>query len=258
MMADLRDLAQLQSMQVTAWTLVHFLWQGAVLGLGAFLILRIVKPERASTRYGVAVATLALMLVTSAATLLALSRQPIARETITVDTATRASSTDSQERVNSAGGTDLAISARTPVIAGGDLTSPITPEPLGPALLLLILACWSIGVFALSVRLIGGWVMTRQLARSAIAGVSPSIESAARRIAARLHVTRRVAIFESGAVLVPTLIGWMKPIVLLPASALAGLSAEQLEAILAHELAHVRRHDYLINLLQSVVETLLF
>ncbi len=113
-------------------------------------------------------------------------------------------------------------------------------------------------MFALSVRLIGGWVMTRHLARSAIEGVSPSIESAARRIAARLHVTRRVAIFESGAVLVPTLIGWMKPVVLLPASALAGLSAEQLEAILAHELAHVRRHDYLINLLQSVVETLLF
>ncbi len=53
-MLDLRDLAQLQSMQVLAWTLVHFLWQGAVLGLGAFLVLRIVRPERASTRYAVA------------------------------------------------------------------------------------------------------------------------------------------------------------------------------------------------------------
>ena len=50
----------------------------------------------------------------------------------------------------------------------------------------------------------------------------------------------------------------MKPVVLLPAAALSGLSPEQLQAILAHELAHVRRHDYLVNLLQSMVETLLF
>ena len=56
----------------------------------------------------------------------------------------------------------------------------------------------------------------------------------------------------------PTLVGWIKPVVLLPAAALAGLSPEQLQAILAHELAHVRRHDYLVNLLQSMVETLLF
>ena len=50
----------------------------------------------------------------------------------------------------------------------------------------------------------------------------------------------------------------MKPVVLLPASALAGLTPQQLEAILAHELAHIRRHDYLVNLLQTLVETLLF
>ena len=56
----------------------------------------------------------------------------------------------------------------------------------------------------------------------------------------------------------PTVIGWLKPVVLLPASALAALSPQQLEAILAHELAHIRRHDYLVNLLQTLVETLLF
>ena len=56
----------------------------------------------------------------------------------------------------------------------------------------------------------------------------------------------------------PTVIGWLKPVVLLPASALAGLAPQQLEAILAHELAHIRRHDYLVNLLQTLVETLLF
>ena len=57
---------------------------------------------------------------------------------------------------------------------------------------------------------------------------------------------------------VPTVIGWLRPVVLMPASALSGMGPQQLEAILAHELAHIRRHDYLVNLLQTVVETLLF
>ena len=63
---------------------------------------------------------------------------------------------------------------------------------------------------------------------------------------------------ESSLVRVPMAIGWLRPVILFPASALAGLTPEQLEAILAHELAHIRRHDYLINLLQTVIETLLF
>ena len=56
----------------------------------------------------------------------------------------------------------------------------------------------------------------------------------------------------------PTAIGWLQPVILLPASAMTGLSIPQLEAILAHELAHIRRHDYLVNVLQCIVETLLF
>ena len=65
-------------------------------------------------------------------------------------------------------------------------------------------------------------------------------------------------LLESTRVDVPTVIGWLTPVVLLPASALAGLTPQQIEAILAHELAHIRRHDYLVNLLQTLVETLLF
>src|SRR5207245_11316893 len=63
---------------------------------------------------------------------------------------------------------------------------------------------------------------------------------------------------RSALVEVPTLIGWLRPVVLLPASTLAGLSPAQLEALLAHELAHVRRLDYLVNLGQTTAETLLF
>ena len=74
----------------------------------------------------------------------------------------------------------------------------------------------------------------------------------------RLRVSRPVRLCESVLVEVPTVIGWLRPVILVPASALTGLSAEQLEALLAHELAHIKRYDYLINLLQTAVETLLF
>src|SRR5262249_55483729 len=78
------------------------------------------------------------------------------------------------------------------------------------------------------------------------------------RLAARLRVRMPVKLVESALVEVPTVIGWLKPMILLPAAALAGLDPRQLEALLAHELAHVRRHDYLVNLLQTAIETLLF
>ncbi len=80
----------------------------------------------------------------------------------------------------------------------------------------------------------------------------------ARDLCRRLEIRRAVAFLESSAVSVPMVVGWLRPVVLVPASTLTGLSPRQLEAILAHELAHVRRHDYLVNLLQTAVETLLF
>jgi len=131
-------------------------------------------------------------------------------------------------------------------------------ERIDPALLSLIVVAWTLGVFAMSIRLFGGWLLTRRLATRAASAVSPAIDAAARAVAAKLQMRRAVAILESQAVAVPTLVGWLKPVVLLPAAALAGLSPDQLRAILAHELAHIRRHDYLVNLLQSMVETLLF
>jgi hypothetical protein len=67
-----------------------------------------------------------------------------------------------------------------------------------------------------------------------------------------------VQVVQSAAVHVPLVVGWLRPVVMLPASALTGLSPAQLESIIAHELAHVRRHDYLVNALQSVAEVLLY
>jgi len=78
------------------------------------------------------------------------------------------------------------------------------------------------------------------------------------QLIAQLNVSRPVRLCKSILVEVPTVIGCLRPVILIPASSLTGLTPSQFEAILAHELAHIRRHDYLINLLQNLIETLLF
>jgi beta-lactamase regulating signal transducer with metallopeptidase domain len=127
-------------------------------------------------------------------------------------------------------------------------------EPWLPAVVL----GWLCGVAVLTLRLLSGCLWVRRLKSHGTVPAAEGWQHTAARLSRRLHITRRIRLFESALVDVPTVIGWIKPVVLLPASALAGLSPQQIEAILMHELAHIRRHDYVVNLLQTLVETLLF
>ncbi|UCF15340.1 MAG: M48 family metalloprotease, partial [Phycisphaerales bacterium] len=130
-------------------------------------------------------------------------------------------------------------------------------EKLEPALPHVV-SVWLIGVFALSIWHLGGWTQLQRLRRKMVKPVDESLHAKLSELAQKLGVRRAVALTESALVRIPTVVGWLRPAILLPASALTGLTAEQLGAILAHELAHVRRHDYLVNMLQTIVETLGF
>src|SRR5204863_1628482 len=117
---------------------------------------------------------------------------------------------------------------------------------------------WLFGVTLLLGRMAGGWWHVRRLHRMALATLSSPWQTACRRLAYRLGLPAAAHVVESGLVDVPTVVGWLRPAILLPVAALASLSPAQVEAILAHELAHIRRHDYAVNVLQTIVETLLF
>lgn len=121
-----------------------------------------------------------------------------------------------------------------------------------------IVAAWLGIVCLLSLRLLLGYGRVRRIRRLSCESLGVSWTEKLVDLANQLRVSRPVRLCQSALVEVPTVIGWLRPVILFPASALAGLSPAQLEAILAHELAHVRRHDYLVNLLQNLIETLLF
>jgi beta-lactamase regulating signal transducer with metallopeptidase domain len=233
--------------------LLHFLWQGAAIGLACFVILRFTR-FAPPARYTIGVVTLAVMLAAPAATFVVLlARNPGQSATH------QAIETDRLAAMQLSNVADpIAPPAATGSIAPTESSGFRGLPGDAAALRVVLLSLWLSGVIVLSLRLLGGWLIARRLAARAIRPVTPEIQSLARRVAGRLALDRAVRIVESSAVSVPAMIGWMKPVILLPAAALSGLPPGQLEALIAHELAHVRRHDYLVNLLQTAVETLLF
>ena len=118
-----------------------------------------------------------------------------------------------------------------------------------------LVATWLAGVIAMTVRTARGWLGIRRLLADASDYILPP---ALRRVVERFGLRRRVRFLQSHAVGSPATVGWFRPVILLPTAMLCRLNVAELEAIVAHELAHVRRFDYLVNLVQVASETLLF
>src|SRR5262245_42861660 len=192
-----------------AWSLVHFLWQGAAIALVTVAIMRLGRLS-AAARYTTGILALAAMLIAPIATFLI----SIAGSTSPVVT------TSSSGAVADVAG--IAVSAPT--------TSTLTTPALPIASLVLIV--WASGVLVLSMRLFGGWIVARRIVKRSLQPVSDEIQVLARRVAARLALDQVVNVFESSVVSVPVMIGWLRPVVLLPAAALSGLSMAQVEALI--------------------------
>lgn len=120
-----------------------------------------------------------------------------------------------------------------------------------------LVVAWSIGVAWSSLALLREWWKLRRLCREA-EPLDPAWQRRFEVLRERLRVTRRVGLAMSARVVAPLLVGVLRPVVLLPASLVARLPAEQVELILLHELAHLRRLDPWFNLLQAALDTLMF
>ena len=103
-----------------------------------------------------------------------------------------------------------------------------------------------------------GWLVAQRLKRRGRRDLNEEWQARLALLALRLGIRRTIGLCESALAKVPSVIGWLKPMILVPAGAMINLSVSELEAVLAHELAHIRRLDYLANLLQSAIETLMF
>lgn len=122
----------------------------------------------------------------------------------------------------------------------------------------VVVAIWCIGTAIFSIRLGIGLLQTHRLRTIGICAVPEGWEHSLKQLANRMQLCASVRLVESARVQAPMVIGWLRPIILFPVGLLTALPLQEIEGILAHELAHIRRHDFVINVCQSVVEVLLF
>jgi beta-lactamase regulating signal transducer with metallopeptidase domain len=260
---------------VIGWSLLHLVWEGAIIAALLVLLLTVLRSATPGSRYLLCCVALVAMCCAGVANLLLVKppkgmlrevtqysrdanfRIP-APDSVLVETAT-AQSPQSGEDLSAV--SSLKVSdPRFPTFVSANGSATIfhtVGKYLNRHIAMLVIA-WACGVMLLAVRLLGGWIALRKLYRGAALLGGAELEEAFIRLAGAMDVRDRVRIFLSPTGVTPVTFGILKPVVLFPASLVSGLPMAELEALLAHELAHIRRHDYVVNLLQSLAETLLY
>lgn len=220
-----------QILHALGWALLHFVWQGtalAALAAGAMAICR-----NASARYCVGVTALALMLAAPGATFF-------------METSAQ---TPRSHLITYAG--SGVSKARQLVVRGSQFAS--SPDAFG-----WLVEAWLIGVAAFGLRSAGGLLLIERERRKGFAVVPDPVLEICLTLQGQLGISRIISFCQCVRLQSPAVLGWFRPIVMLPVSALTGLSPDQLQSVIAHELAHIKRLDSFVNVFQICVETLLF
>ncbi|WP_313032409.1 M56 family metallopeptidase, partial [Massilia alkalitolerans] len=227
-----------------AWALIDFLWQGLLVGWVAALLLALMRKARPQARYLVACSALLLCAALPLAGMVA-----------------RMAEADAG-----------VASAALPLVASSTVANAVAALPVAAidagrfagwesALqerLPLVLLLWALGAGLLALRMVLGLAWVRRRTRAGQYRLDPAWQVRLDRMARGMGIARRVTLGLVDDLASPVTAGWWRPVVLVPASLVSGMPPQLLEALLAHELAHVRRCDYVVNLIQSAIEILLF
>jgi len=224
------------------WTLLDFLWQGVLLSGVYAVVRRHMAGSRAEARYLAACVTLAVMVMVPITTFVVLGRG--AEPALPRDATARVLYSPPQP-----GGASVFV----PAFRNGERPATWISDAAP-----WVVAIWLLGAAVCWLRLAGAWWAASRIRSRQVRPASPEWQQALTELGARIRLSRPVRLLVSARVDVPMVVGWLRPVVLVPLGALSCLAPEQIEAILFHELAHIVRRDYLVNVLQGVAEALLF
>ncbi len=236
------------------WTMLHLVWIGAAGGLGVALLRRLLRAARAETCHAVAVACL-LALTTAPGILFARLYQP---GPLTGSTPATAASITPSARDTVEPAPVPAGDLRRPGVETKAAASRAPVSSRFEPLVGYLPGIWLAGSLVTLTLLATGLVGVERMRRTSRRLEAGAITQQLRLLADSLGVARRVGVAICDRLAAPLLIGVIRPLILLPPAALSGWSIEQVEMALLHELAHIRRHDNLVTLLQRLVESLLF
>ena len=271
---------QLRWVNIAGLSLLHFVWQGFVVGLVAWAMLSLLRKNSAAIRYMVACFSMLVLVCMPVANLVYLAKAGNATEQPGTDkkpnpvenTQPPNSVPDANEPKSISSGPPI----NPPIEGQFELTidsddevearqtkMPVAmnkawlKESIQP-MLPWVLGFWALGVLAFSLRFWWGYYKVAMTRKQFVPVPDRSIQIMFEGLVKAMNVQSATRLMTSAAYCVPTVVGCFRPIVVLPVSSLTGLSAKEIESLLAHELAHVKRYDFLINLIQMVIETLLF
>ena len=203
---------------------LHFLWQGAVIGLIASLLIRGLHKSSVESRYAVALCSLVICLIVFLITF-------------------------------------WGLVYKTPNTSGG-LIAPITLIPsvknYSGNMQQIVATIWAIGVGFLIARFAFHWFWSQRLRTRMIANPDRQWLDIFDELKTQMGISKTIKMLKSGLVRTPMVVGWISPVVLVPAAAFAFLSPEQMRMILVHELTHIRRYDHWVNQFQALIEIILF
>jgi len=232
-----------ETIRVLGWCLLHFVWQGAVLALVLCALLSRLRSPQA--RYASAVCALVAMLVVPFVTFAILKQSP---ESI------RQFSIGGFAEI----GNDLEAVLLSAAPPHEQPSLPFASYTVSIDWMSYAVLAWFAGVYVFTLRTLGGWMLLMRLRRQHAEPIAGDLLKTCLALQRRLGVSRTVRYVCSKLAESPAVFGSLRPMVVLPLSALAGLSPWQVEAIIAHELAHIKRWDLLVNAFQIATETLLF
>ncbi|UZR95349.1 M56 family metallopeptidase [Chondrinema litorale] len=228
------------------WTILHALWQGTLVALALAVCMFFLTKSSAQIRYFISVSALATMLIISLITFYSvLPDKPINE----ISNQSEFEIDAPHEPVNQ----NYIYIEKTDIISQISYFVDYFNQHLP-----VIVTVWLLGVCIFSLKLLGGLAYIQRMKNYRVKAVGEMWHNKVKTIANQLGIKKHVSILESALVKVPLVVGHLKPVILLPLGTISGLSPNQLEAILAHEIAHIARNDFMVNILQSFIDILFF
>lgn len=248
-MNAIQNLFPASLIEATGWTIIHSLWQATAIFAFLELLLWMLGNKSAQIKYFLAFSALAGILVWSSITFIQAYRyaneKQIVKEQVLND----------PSYVKSLLKTDTGTTASS--ISNANLKNVKVRAKLQQHFDIIWLI-WLVGILALTFRLTGGYFYSQRLRNYQVTPLPDSWLVMMDELKSRMKITGKIRAFFSPLANVPLTLGIFKPVILFPLTALTGLSPKEIEAVIAHELAHILRHDYLFNIIQSITEIIFF
>ena len=227
--------------QAFSWMLLHSLWQGLLLAILTALALTLAKRSAASVRYNLVLMQFVLFILACCSTFV----WEWFKAPATIATNIAAGDMHDASLPFNLSAESIRLFAQT-CIRYFTANAPV------------VVLLWFVFFLFRSVRMMGSLVFLHRARYSRVYQPPAEWKARVEILCEKLQLKRGVTLLESGFAKTPMVIGHLKPVILVPVGLLAGLPAGQVEAVLLHELAHIRRHDYIVNFLQTITETVFF